>query len=102
MEMSTVGMNFCYANYFNNTPTTGYETLIYDCAIGDATLFQRSDNVELGWSVVKPMLDVWQSLPHGSFPNYRAGSWGPVEADRLLERDGRKWREINSSFCQQG
>lgn len=102
MQMSQVGMNFCYANYFNNAPTTGYETLIYDCAIGDATLFQRSDNVELGWSVVKPMLDVWQSLPHGNFPNYPAGSWGPIEADRLLERDGRKWREIDSSFCDLG
>ncbi|MEL6578614.1 MAG: glucose-6-phosphate dehydrogenase [Cyanobacteria bacterium J06621_12] len=102
MEMSTVAMNFCYSNYFNNTPTTGYETLIYDCAIGDATLFQRSDNVELGWSVVKPMLDVWKTLPHGNFPNYKAGSWGPIEADHLLERDGRKWREVDPSFCDLG
>lgn len=102
MEMGKVAMNFCYSDYFNNTPTTGYETLIYDCAIGDATLFQRSDNVELGWSVVKPMLDVWQSLPHGNFPNYESGSWGPIEADHLLERDGRKWREIDPTFCGLG
>ncbi|MEM7758863.1 MAG: glucose-6-phosphate dehydrogenase [Cyanobacteria bacterium P01_A01_bin.40] len=102
MEMGTVGMNFCYSDYFNSNPTTGYETLIYDCAIGDATLFQRSDNVELGWSVVKPMLDVWQNLPHGNFPNYEAGSWGPIEADQLLTREGRKWREIDPTFCGMG
>ena len=102
MEMGKVAMNFCYADYFNSNPTTGYETLIYDCAIGDATLFQRSDNVELGWSVVKPILDVWQNLPYGRFPNYEAGSWGPIEADQLLERDGRKWRDIDPSFCGMG
>lgn len=102
MKMGKVAMNFCYSDYFNSAPTTGYETLIYDCAIGDATLFQRSDNVELGWSVVKPMLDVWQNLPYGHFPNYGAGSWGPIEADQLLERDGRKWREIDPNFCGMG
>ena len=102
MKMGKVAMNFCYSDYFSSAPTTGYETLIYDCAIGDATLFQRSDNVELGWSVVKPMLDVWQNLPYGHFPNYEAGSWGPIEADKLLERDGRKWREIDPNFCGMG
>ncbi|MGL4618608.1 MAG: glucose-6-phosphate dehydrogenase [Chroococcidiopsis sp.] len=92
VRMGAVEMNFCYADYFGTTPTTGYETLIYDCAIGDATLFQRSDNVELGWSVVTPILDVWQALPPRDFPNYAAGSWGPKAADDLLERDGRQWR----------
>jgi glucose-6-phosphate 1-dehydrogenase len=94
MTMSGVEMDFCYSNYFGTTPSTGYETLLYDCMIGDATLFQRSDNVELGWSVVAPILDVWSALPPRNFPNYGAGSWGPIEADTLLARDGRQWREI--------
>ena len=94
--MGGVDMDFCYANYFNATPTTGYETLLYDCMPGDATLFQRSDNVELGWEVVTPILDVWQAMPARDFPNYAAGSWGPDAADNLLMRDGRKWRATDS------
>ena len=62
--------------------------------IGDATLFQRADMVEAGWAVVSPVLDVWQALPPRNFPNYPAGGWGPKEADELLERDGRHWRNI--------
>jgi len=97
VRMGAVAMDFCYADYFNTTPTTGYETLLYDCMIGDATLFQRSDNVELGWSVVKPILDVWQASP--KLPHYAAGTWGPQEAHELLARDGRQWRQSNPSFC---
>jgi glucose-6-phosphate 1-dehydrogenase len=48
--------------------------------------------VEAGWSVVTPMLDVWKALPPRNFPNYSPGSWGPKEADDLLERDGRHWK----------
>ena len=62
--------------------------------VGDATLFQRADMVEAGWSVVSPILDVWKALPPRNFPNYPAGTWGPHEADDLIQRDGahRHWR----------
>jgi glucose-6-phosphate 1-dehydrogenase len=62
--------------------------------IGDATLFQRADMVEAAWSVIEPVIDVWKALPPRGFPNYPAGSWGPQEADDLLERDGRAWRNV--------
>ena len=88
-------MDFNYNDHFGMTPSTGYETLIYDCMIGDATLFQRSDNVEIGWSAVQPILDVWKATPPSNFPNYAAGTWGPKEADELLKRDGRQWRQID-------
>jgi glucose-6-phosphate 1-dehydrogenase len=94
MHMGPVEMKFNYEDYFGKTPSTGYERLIYDCMIGDATLFQRADMVEAGWSVITPILDVWKALPPRSFPNYAAGSWGPKEADDLLARDGRHWRII--------
>ncbi len=94
MRLGTVDMTFNYADYFGVTPSTGYERLMHDCMIGDATLFQRADQVEAGWSVVTPMLDVWKALPPRNFPNYPAGSWGPKEADELLERDGRRWRVV--------
>ncbi len=94
VRVGTVDMDFHYAKYFGGAPSTGYETLLHDCMAGDATLFQRADNVEMGWAVVQPILDVWQALPPASFPNYAAGSWGPREADELLERDGRSWRNV--------
>ncbi|MBV9670762.1 MAG: glucose-6-phosphate dehydrogenase [Acidobacteriales bacterium] len=93
MRLGNVDMNFNYTDYFGEVPNTGYEVLIYDCMIGDQTLFQRADQVEAGWSIVNPILDVWQALPARSFPNYPAGSWGPKESSQLLERDGRAWRD---------
>ena len=95
VRLGEVKMDFCYKDYFQAAPSTGYETLIYDCMIGDATLFQRADNVELGWSVVTPILDTWKALPPNNFPNYAAGTWGPEAAEQLLERDGRHWRKID-------
>jgi len=92
LNMNGVEMDFCYANHFGSTPATGYETLLYDCMNGDATLFQRADNVESAWGIVAPVLDVWEALPPRNFPNYASGSSGPVEADQLLARDGRVWR----------
>jgi glucose-6-phosphate 1-dehydrogenase len=92
VSLGSVDMDFNYADYFGTGPTTGYETLLYDCMLGDATLFQRADGVELGWEVAQPILDVWAALPARNFPNYAAGSWGPVDADQLLSRDGRSWR----------
>ncbi len=94
MRLGAVDMNFEYADYFGVQPSTGYERLLHDCMIGDQTLFQRADMVEAGWCVVSPMLDVWKALPPRNFPNYAAGTWGPKEADELLERDGRHWRNF--------
>ena len=84
-------MNFNYTDYFNATPQTGYERLLYDCMLGDATLFQRSDMVESAWQIVAPILDVWGALPARNFPNYPAGTWGPKEAEDMLRRDNRVW-----------
>lgn len=94
MRLGAVDMNFEYADYFGTQPSTGYERLLHDCMIGDATLFQRADMVEAGWCVVSPALDVWKALPPRNFPNYPSGSWGPHESDELLERDGRHWRNF--------
>src|SRR5204862_1304606 len=94
VRMDGVEMRFNYQDHFKATPSTGYETLIYDCMIGDATLFQRADNIEAGWRAVQPMLDLWASSPPKDFPNYVAGSDGPAAADELLARDGRAWRPL--------
>ena len=92
VRIGGVDMDFCNVDYFDATPATGYETLLYDCMKGDASLFQRGDNAEAAWEVVTPVLDVWKALPPRDFPDYASGSWGPKEADELLELDGRRWR----------
>ena len=94
MRLGLVNMDFDYVNYFGVEHNTGYERLLHDCMAGDATLFQRADMVEAGWSVIQPVLDVWHALPPRGFPNYPAGSWGPKDADDLLARDGRAWHRI--------
>jgi glucose-6-phosphate 1-dehydrogenase len=94
MDIGLVNMDFDYAKYFGNSMATGYERLLHDCMVGDATLFQRADMVEAGWSVIQPVIDVWKALPDRHFPNYSAGCWGPEEADQLMARDGRHWHHI--------
>ena len=94
VRVGEVAMRFNYRDYFDAPPRTGYERLIYDCMVGDATLFQRADHVEAGWSVVQPLLETWTAHPAEGLAGYPAGSWGPPEADALLERDGRQWRAI--------
>ena len=94
LRVGSVDMSFDYTKYFGADAYTGYEVLIYECMIGDATLFQRADMVEAGWSIVDPILDVWHALPPRRFPNYPSGTWGPAESDELLTRDGRQWRKI--------
>ncbi len=92
IKTAKVEMSFNYKDYFGDAPATGYERLLYDCMIGDATLFQRADMVEESWKTVTPILDFWAK--NGDVPKYAAGTWGPKEADKLLKRDGRKWRNV--------
>jgi glucose-6-phosphate 1-dehydrogenase len=94
LRIGNVDMNFDYADHFGSTPATGYERLLFDAMLGDQTLFQRADMVDASWAAVQPILDVWNALPPRHFPNYHAGTYGPVDADTLLERDGRAWRDV--------
>jgi len=92
-RLDTVTMDFGYAEHFKTEPTTGYETLLFDAMIGDQTLFHRMDMVEAGWQVVEPILEDWKKNTRAHLPTYEPGTWGPSEADLLIERDGREWRD---------
>jgi glucose-6-phosphate 1-dehydrogenase len=92
MRLKQVSMNFSYHAEFGGAERSAYATLINDCMRGDATLFDRSDGVEAAWALVDPILAAWSSS-YAAFPNYAAGSWGPAEADVLLERHGTHWRK---------
>jgi len=91
MRIGNVNMNFSYKEGFGDASRSAYATLLNDCLRGDATLFDRGDNVEAAWALVDPILDVWSAARTGKVPEYSSGSWGPRESDLLLERDGRQW-----------
>ncbi len=97
IEIDGVAMDFAYSSYFEPVVAVGYETLIYDCLLGDATLFQRADTVEAAWQAIQPLLEAWSHDRPKDFPNYAAGSSGPHAADLLLARDGRKWLPIRAN-----
>jgi glucose-6-phosphate 1-dehydrogenase len=92
MSIGNVMMNFSYREGFGDGTRSDYATLLHDCVRGDATLFDRGDNVEAAWSLLDPILDVWTAARSTPVPEYPAGSWGPREADHMLERDGNAWR----------
>ena len=94
IRIDGVEMKFRYKDYFKAEPATGYETLIYDCLIGDNILFQRADSVEAGWQAVQPFLDAWTKAGANGLERYKAGSDGPAGAEELLKRDGRSWRKL--------
>ena len=93
MYIRQMQMTFSYSAAFGDFPATAYEMLLLDALEGDPTLFNRSDAVDLSWEILQPVLDTWESTPASPpFPNYAAGTWGPAEADDLLARDGRAWK----------
>ncbi len=91
MRLRPVSMDFNYGSSFGERTPTAYETLLVDAMSGDPTLYTRQDMVEASWQIVEPILEVWGNTKF-DFPNYAAGTWGPKEADEMLERQGRKWR----------
>ena len=88
-----VKMEFNYSSFGGSSPEA-YERLMLDVMAGDATLFMRRDAVEAAWTWVMPILNRWENSRARYLPEYRAGTWGPLEADRLIEADGRAWRTL--------
>ena len=94
LQIRPVKMDFRYAESFGAQPPTAYETLLLDCMLGDQTLFNREDAVELAWELLTPVLEFWKRQGPQGLSFYEAGSWGPSEAEALLERDGRRWQSL--------
>jgi glucose-6-phosphate 1-dehydrogenase len=95
LRTRSVDMDFRYDAAFGQANTDAYSRLLVDCMLGDQTLFTRGDEVEASWRILTPLLEVWDApAPPEAIPLYEAGSWGPVEAELLLNRDGRRWRRL--------
>ncbi|NJP71243.1 glucose-6-phosphate dehydrogenase [Streptomyces sp. C1-2] len=90
MEIRDVSMDFAYGESFTESSPEAYERLILDVLLGDANLFPRTEEVELSWKILDPIERYWDI--HGKPAQYASGTWGPAEADQMLERDGRSWR----------
>jgi glucose-6-phosphate 1-dehydrogenase len=94
MTVCPVNMDFNYATAFGTSSANGYERLLLDAMLGDATLFAHRDGVEATWSLYTPVLEAWAAAAPKGFPNYASGSWGPKDAEELLVRDGRQWKKL--------
>ena len=92
-EISPVNMEFSYDEVFGGETPPAYQTLLLDVLMGDATLFTRSDEVEAAWSVIDPVLEYFDRHPARTLPPYASGTWGPAEAEDLLDMAGTRWRE---------
>ncbi|WP_407529021.1 glucose-6-phosphate dehydrogenase [Methylobacterium oryzisoli] len=99
MRLAQVHAQFRYRDAFPQKPNVGYETLLYDCLRGDATLFQRADAIESAWAAVQPLLDAWQA---GEPEFYVSGSEGPAAADALLARKNHAWLPLDPSGTKEG
>jgi len=89
-----VKMEFNYSSLFGGESPEAYERLLLDVMAGDATLFMRRDAVEAAWEFVMPVIEHWERSRSRFLPQYQAGTWGPLEADRLIEADHRTWRTL--------
>jgi glucose-6-phosphate 1-dehydrogenase len=91
IQIRPVSMDFQYGTSFGTRSPEAYERLLLDALLGDSTLYARGDMVELSWELVMPILEAWKRSDVPLY-HYEAGTWGPEEADRLIEKDGKRWR----------
>lgn len=101
MHLSPVLMQFYYREAFKVVPPEAYETLLLDIMQNDATLFLRGDQTEAAWSVIAPILEVWNTVTSTDFPNYAAGTWGPEESDILIAQGGISWIAPTTLKCRE-
>lgn len=94
IRIRSVDMDFRYGRSFGSAPPEAYERLLLDALLGDSTLFIRGDEALASWELLTPVLRRLEAEPAPYFPNYSAGNWGPLLADELIARDGRKWRRL--------
>jgi glucose-6-phosphate 1-dehydrogenase len=93
MLTRSVDMEFRYSSFGGAGLPDAYERLLIDALKGDASLFTRSDEIEMAWKLVDPIVKEWESSPnHPPLGLYSTGSWGPPEAEAFISRDGRIWR----------
>jgi len=101
-EVKTVNMDFHYKDLQETYVPSAYERLLLDCMMGDATLYTRGDGLEAAWCFVQPILDFWKHNPNAPLYGYPAGTWGPENADKLIEGENQQWRYPCKNLADDG
>jgi len=101
-NVQNINMDFHYSDLINTYVPSAYERLLYDCMIGDSTLYQRGDAVEAAWKFVNPILTAWKNNPDIPIYGYPAGTWGPEHADDLIEEKEITWRYPCKNLANDG
>ena len=90
-KLQPVNLSFGYDTTFGSNTPEAYERLILDSMAGDRTLFIRGDEAEQSWGLLSPVLDAWRGMEANGLEKYSAGTWGPLDADKLLLKRGHEW-----------
>ncbi len=90
-HLASVDMNFSYNAAFGIQSPEAYERLLADCMIGDSTLFIRRDEIEASWRIIDSITNAWKEMSPDTVRLYQSGTWGPEEAEALIQKDGRVW-----------
>jgi glucose-6-phosphate 1-dehydrogenase len=105
-KVQETGMEFHYSALSESRLPDAYERLLLDCILGDATLYSRGDAVEATWKFIDPILKTWKEHPELKLYGYPAGTWGPENADALIDSPEHTWRypcknlTSDSNYCE--
>jgi glucose-6-phosphate 1-dehydrogenase len=94
MKLTLTDLDFRFAREFSDAMPDAYQRLLLDALKGDASLFARSDEVELAWSIIDPIHAAWQSPAAPPLKEYPVGQWGPDYSSLWMEQQGRQWFDV--------
>jgi len=94
MQLCLTDLNFSFADEFSGSMPDAYQRLLLDALHGDSSLFARSDEVELAWGIIDPIVEAWRSPAAPRLETYEAGGWGPVGCAEWMNRQGRQWFDV--------
>ena len=94
MKTRTSTLDFDFGASHDGSMPDAYQRLILDALLGDASLFARSDEVELAWGIIDPIIGAWRSPAAPQLFTYQPGLWGPRESNRWMEDQSREWFDV--------
>ena len=87
-------LDFQFSHEFQGEMPDAYQRLLLDAMMGDASLFARSDEVELAWGIIDPILAAWESPAAPPLDTYPLGMWGPESSIDWMREQGREWFDV--------
>ena len=94
MKLQMTDLDFSFSREFTGEMPDAYQRLLLDALTGDASLFARSDEVEVAWSIIDPIHAAWHSPAAPPLETYPIGQWGPDSSDEWMQAQGRQWFDV--------